>query len=194
MLQETVEKAIELTRSFSDYNQIPTCFSRVELMDVLEAATKTRRPLFETKGIAFDSQIDVAVSGAIIHGDPYLLDLAIGHVLQNALEAMEDGGRVTLRASVVCFNRINAVATVSIIDSGCGIDKNKLASIIVPFFTSKKNHDGLGLSMASRFIDIHGGILRVRSEEGNGTEVEILLPMESEGQPSFIKPTQFLQK
>ena len=194
MLQETVEKAIEITRSFSDYNQIPTCFSRVELMDVLEAATKTRRPLFETKGIAFDSQIDVAVSGAIIHGDPYLLDLAIGHVLQNALEAMEDGGRVTLRASVVCFNSTNAVATISIIDSGCGIDKNKLASIIVPFFTSKKNHDGLGLSMASRFIDIHGGILRVRSEEGNGTEVEILLPMESEGQPSFIKPTQFLQK
>ena len=97
MLQETVEKAIELTRGFSDYNQAPTCLSRVELMDILQATAMTRRSSFE-KGIAFDSQIHASVNGAVIQADPYLLELAIGHVLQNALEATEAGGEVTLQA------------------------------------------------------------------------------------------------
>jgi signal transduction histidine kinase len=75
------------------------------------------------------------------------------------------------------------VASILVIDSGCGIEQNALASALVPFFSSKKNHDGLGLSMASRFVEIHGGILRIASAEGKGTEVEILLPIEFEGRP-----------
>jgi two-component system sporulation sensor kinase A len=67
---------------------------------------------------------------------------------------------------------------ISVTDSGCGIDENILKSVIAPFFTSKKNHEGLGLSMASRFIEIHGGILRVTSARGKGTKVEIVLPVE----------------
>jgi signal transduction histidine kinase len=67
-----------------------------------------------------------------------------------------------------------------VIDSGCGIEENALTNVLVPFFTSKKNHEGLGLSMASRFIEIHGGILRIMSAKGKGTEVAIVLPTEAE--------------
>jgi signal transduction histidine kinase len=182
MLQETVEKAIEISRNFSDYNQVPTCFSRVELIEILQAAAMTRRSSFEKKGITFDSQIHASVSGIAIQADSYLLELAIGHVLQNALEATEAGGRVTLQARLNgCGDHASAVS-ISVIDSGCGIDENALTKVVVPFFTSKKNHDGLGLSMASRFIEIHGGILRITSAQGKGTEVEIVLPVEAEGQ------------
>jgi signal transduction histidine kinase len=186
MLQETVEKAIDLTRGFSDYNQVPTCLSRVELIDILHATAMTRRSSFEKKGITFDSQIHASVSGVAIHADPYLLELAIGHVLQNALEATEAGGQVTLQARVKSpVDSVSAVS-ISVIDSGCGIDENALANAVAPFFTSKKNHDGLGLSMASRFIEIHGGILRIASGRGKGTEVEIVLPMEAEGQACLL--------
>jgi signal transduction histidine kinase len=181
ILQETVEKAIDLTRGFSDYNQAPTCLSWIKLMDILQATAMTHRSSFEKKGIIFDSQIDESVDGATIQADPYLLELAFGHVLQNALEATQAGGRVTLLGSVKCSGDNASVATISIIDSGCGIDENVLANVVAPFFTSKKNHDGLGLSMASRFLEIHGGILRIKSAQGKGTEVEVLLPMEAEG-------------
>ena len=181
LLQETVEKAIEHTRGFSDYNQVPTCFSRVELADILQTAAMTRRSLFEKKGITFDIQIHASVSGTTIPADPYLLELAIGHVLQNALEATEAGGQVMLHARVK-YSRDSSAASISVKDSGCGIDENALTSVVAPFFTSKKNHEGLGLSMASRFIEIHGGILRVTSVQGKGTEVAIVLPMEAEGQ------------
>jgi signal transduction histidine kinase len=141
----------------------------------------TRKSLFETKGVILDSQIDPALSGALIRGDSYLLDLALGHVLQNALEATEVGGRVTLCARVASSNSSPSVAAISIVDSGCGINEGNLAGVLLPFFTSKKNHDGLGLSMASRFIEIHGGILQIRSKEGKGTSVEMRLPIEAEG-------------
>src|SRR5262245_48321845 len=141
----------------------------------------TRKSSFEKKGITFDSQIHESVNGAVIQADPYLLELAIGHVLQNALEATEAGGQVTLQATVKCSGDCASATTISIIDSGCGIDEKGLANAIVPFFSSKKNHDGLGLSMASRFIELHGGILRITSTQGKGTVVEIVLPMEAEG-------------
>jgi signal transduction histidine kinase len=186
MLQETLEKAIELTRGFSDYNQAPTCLTRVELKDILQATIMTWRSSFEKKGIAFDSQIHSSVNNAIIQADPYLLELAIGHVLQNALEATEAGGDVTLQARVKCSGDSASTTTISIIDSGCGIDEKALANVVVPFFSSKKNHDGLGLSMASRFIEIHGGILQITSTQGKGTVVEIVLPMEAEGQSCLL--------
>jgi hypothetical protein len=186
MLQETVEKAIELTRSFSEYNQVPTCFSRIELKDIIQAAAVPRRSLFEAKGITFESQIHPSLNEATILADPYLLELAIGHILQNALEATEAGGQVRLQARVKCSGESAPVASVAVIDSGCGIAENSMGSVALPFFTTKKNHDGLGLSMASRFIEIHGGILRMTSAEGKGTEVEVVLPMASEEQPSLL--------
>lgn len=182
MLEETVEKAIELTREFSDYNQFPTCLSRVELMDILQAAAVPRRSLFERKGIAFDIQIDGKLSGVMVDADPYLLELAIGHILQNAMEATEAGGRVTLQARA----KSPATASICIADSGAGIEETALKNSLVPFFTSKKNHEGLGLSMASRFIEIHGGILRISSAKGKGIEVEIVLPMEAERQSCLL--------
>jgi signal transduction histidine kinase len=86
---------------------------------------------------------------------------------------------------VKCCGDSVSVATITVTDSGCGIQENALASVLVPFFTSKKNQDGLGLSMASRFVEIHGGILRIASAEGKGTEVEIVLPIEVEGDLSL---------
>ena len=180
LLQETVEKAIEHTRGFSDYNQIPSCLSRVELADILQSTVMTRRSSFEKKGITFESEIHGSLSGATIQADSYLLEQAIGHVLQNALEATEAGGRVALHARVKCSDTSTPAASISVIDYGSGIDENALESVIAPFFTSKKNHEGLGLSMASRFIEIHGGILQIKSARGKGTEVEIVLPMEAE--------------
>ena len=186
LLQETVEKAIEHTRGFSDYNQVPTCLSRVELADILKSIAMTRRFSFEKKGVGFKSQIHESLIGATVQADPYLLELAIGHVLQNALEGTEAGGQVTLHARVKRSGDRVSAANISVIDSGCGIDENALPSVVAPFFTSKKDHEGLGLSMASRFIEIHGGILRITSAQGKGTEVEIVLPIEADRQSGLL--------
>jgi signal transduction histidine kinase len=107
-------------------------------MDILQTTAMTRGSLFEKKGIAFDSQIHASINGAVIQADPYLLELAIGHVLQNALEATEAGGQVTLQARVKCSGESASAASISVIDSGCGIDEKALANVVVHSLLPKR--------------------------------------------------------
>lgn len=64
----------------------------------------------------------------------------------------------------------------SVIDEGCGIEEKDLEQVFTPFFSTKEEHGGLGLSMTRRFVEMHCGVVEVRSVEGEGTEVEITLP------------------
>jgi signal transduction histidine kinase len=178
-LKHTVEKATELTRTFSEYSQIPTAGSVIEFVDIIEAAVMRRKGLFAETGIVFHQKIDESARGVTLRGDPYLLELAVGNVLENALEATQVGGTVMLNALAEASDPNAFVAKLSVSDTGSGIGANHLDKAAVPFFTTKKDHDGLGLSMAVRFIEMHGGLLRINNKQGQGTEVEIALPADA---------------
>ncbi|MGH8543761.1 MAG: sensor histidine kinase [Gammaproteobacteria bacterium] len=177
ILQEAIDHAIELVRTFSDYSQLPACLPHIDLCDVIRAAVGSRRRLFEEKGVGLEEKIDESLDGASIPGDPFLLETAIGHILQNALEATQFGGVVSIIGNIESNSDHSAVAGLRVRDLGCGIDPDDLTRVTAPFFTSKKDRDGLGLSVSARFIELHGGSLRIRSAVGKGTEVEISLPV-----------------
>jgi len=176
-LEETVERAVELMRAFSEYSQNPTWVSTVELAEIIEAAAITRSSLFVQKGIRLKRTIAPSLRGLTMEGDPYLLELAIGEVIQNALEATDTDGEVILNARVECFDGKPCAFKVSVSDDGCGIEPSDLGKVTSPFYTAKPSHDGLGLSMAARFVELHGGILKVVSRLHEGTEVQITLPV-----------------
>ncbi len=175
ILQQAVEKSIGLARSFSDFSQASTWMSVVDLTEILRAAYVTKRSSFIQKGVTLDERVSGSVGAASVYGDPFLLEIAISNLLQNALEATDAGGSVELRAEIDPL-RNSSVVKVFIIDSGCGIPASSLETVLIPFFTSKKDHEGLGLTMAARFIELHNGILKIASTEGKGTKVEIILP------------------
>jgi signal transduction histidine kinase len=176
LLQESIEKAIEFTRVFSDYSQVPTWLSDVDPLETLTTAIVTRKSLFAAKGVALEDNLECGAAGLTLQGDPFLLEMAIGSILQNALEATDAGGKVVLHASVaVCENNSSALKF-SVVDNGCGIEKDHLDKVFVPFYTSKKDHEGLGLSMAVRFIGMHGGVITIDSQRGKGTVVSTVLP------------------
>ncbi len=177
MLQQTVERAIEVTRMFSDYSQSSPCVSDTDLFEILNAAVVTRRSLFAARGVALEEEIDESVGRVTIAGDPFLLESAIGGVIQNALDATERGGRVVFKASVEMDDAsAPPVARLLIADSGCGIREEDMEKVIIPFYSSKKDHDGLGLSMATRFVEMLGGVLKIDSLPGKGTEIRIAFP------------------
>ena len=62
-------------------------------------------------------------------------------------------------------------------DNGIGIAASNLSKVMLPFFSTKTDHVGLGLCMASRFVEMHGGNLKIKSSIEKGTEVLILLPL-----------------
>jgi signal transduction histidine kinase len=179
VLKHAVEKATELTRSFSEYAQSPTSFSAIELLEIIEAAVMRRKGPFAEKGIVFHQGIDESARGVTLFGDPYLLEVALGHILENALEATPAGGTVMLKAMAEASADNAFVARVRVVDTGAGIEASHLDRVKAPFFTTQKDHDGLGLSMAVRFIEQHGGLLRIKNRPGGGTEVEITLPADT---------------
>jgi two-component system, sporulation sensor kinase A len=94
------------------------------------------------------------------------------NILKNAIESMPNGGEVLIQTK-----RMDDKVCVRIIDKGCGIPQDKLSKIGKPFFTTKDNGTGLGLMVSQRIIQNHKGTMRIESEVGRGTTVEILLPV-----------------
>lgn len=88
----------------------------------------------------------------------------------NAIEAMEDGG--TLKVST---KEIERFVEVSFKDTGSGISKENMEKIFTPFFTTKAKGMGMGLSICKRFVDAHGGIIRVEGKEGKGSTFTVKL-------------------
>ena len=95
------------------------------------------------------------------------------NLTMNAVQAMENGGEVTLGVS--CRNG-NVVIEVK--DQGPGITNENLEKIFSPFFTTKKSGTGLGLTVAQQIVMRHGGEIMVDPNRPRGTIFSILLPME----------------
>ena len=90
------------------------------------------------------------------------------NIALNAVEAMPEGGTLTIRTSRIESDAGDAVA-VSIRDTGPGIRRETLKQIFTPFFTTKERGVGLGLAVCRRIIRNHGGRIRVKSIPGQGT-------------------------
>lgn len=106
--------------------------------------------------------------------DPVLINRAFSNLLRNALEAMEGRGEIRLRV----LTRPAGMIQVEISDNGPGIPKENLDKIFLPFFTTKDEGTGVGLSLVHKIILSHGGHLSVGSVEGKGTTFRIILPLQ----------------
>jgi len=177
LLQETLDKAIDLTRIFSDCNQTPSLASQVQLLEVMKAAAESRVSQFAANGVRLQMNFEEIPDDATIASDQFLLETTLGHILQNALEAVGGTGNVEVGGCLI-RDGLRGAARIYVRDTGCGIPAREVQQVTLPFFSTKKGHDGMGLTVASRFIELHGGTLRIKSGEGVGTEVEILLPIE----------------
>jgi len=95
----------------------------------------------------------------------------------NAIQAMPDGGRLTLRTSVV-----DSEISVDVQDTGCGIPKENLSKLFTPFFTTKEKGKGVGLGLAvvHGIIERHKGRVKVQSEVGKGTTFSVYLAVHND--------------
>jgi two-component system NtrC family sensor kinase len=93
------------------------------------------------------------------------------NLLTNAREATPQGGRIT-----VTVRSLDRLVEISIADSGCGIPAENLPRVLEPFFTTKEDGNGLGLSICRSVLWEIDGTLTIQSEPGNGTDVRVLVP------------------
>ncbi len=109
--------------------------------------------------------------GLIVAADGRLFAEVFGNLVLNAAQAMEQPGRITITAESA-GQRI----TVEVGDTGPGIPEDKLLSIFEPFVTTKARGTGLGLPIARRDVEAHGGTLRVENRTDGGAVFRIELP------------------
>ncbi len=102
--------------------------------------------------------------------DEVLMRQALTNLIQNAVEAMPDGGKLSIRC------RAGIDLNVVIQDTGVGIPPDNIKKIFLPFFTTKDDGVGMGLALAHKIIASHGGRLEVESSEGRGTSFSLTLP------------------
>lgn len=112
--------------------------------------------------------VDRRRAGETIHADPALLRQAIVGIVDNAAEAMPDGGEIELRIESAAEGRR---VRLSFIDTGRGIPAAILARVCDPFFTTKPRGLGLGLALTRRIVARCMGTLAIQSLEGQGTLV-----------------------
>jgi signal transduction histidine kinase len=107
-----------------------------------------------------------------IPGDAAALREALGHIVDNAMEAMPSGGRLRVETRAA-----DTTVSVAIVDTGAGMSDTVRRRAPEPFFSTKGvKATGLGLSVAYGVVRSHGGELAIESAEGTGTTVTVTLP------------------
>ncbi len=98
------------------------------------------------------------------------------NLLKNAGEALEGKAEATIS---IDYQKLETTQIISIRDNGPGIPKEELEEIFVPFFTTKKQGSGIGLSLSKQIMKAHGGNILVQSSPQSGTQFKIELPKAS---------------
>jgi PAS domain S-box-containing protein len=145
----------------------------VDINDIIRSVILLCQHRMQLQNIAIQEEFDPHLPE--ITGDYNQIQQCVMNVIFNAMEAMPDGGKLTLRTS---FKRKNRMIHINISDTGCGIPEENLSIIFEPFFSTKEVSQGvgLGLSVVYGIIREHQGNIYVESKVGKGSTFTIRFP------------------
>jgi two-component system, NtrC family, sensor kinase len=111
-----------------------------------------------------------------LYVDRYRIQTALMNIIQNALEAMPQGGKITISAQTISPD---GLVSVTISDTGTGMPPDMIEKACEPFFSTRQNEGlrGLGLAIVRDIIKTHGGKMEIKSSPGQGTSIILYLPI-----------------
>jgi signal transduction histidine kinase len=142
----------------------------VSLKGFLEEKLNFVQPLLDQKHVHLKSSLDPNLPSVCVDSEQ-LWEVFL-NLIRNAVEAMPDGGNLT-----VSSQRNGSEALVSISDSGRGMTEEETRNLFIPFFTTKSDGTGLGLAYAQRVINEHGGKIDCATAPGRGSTFSVQLPL-----------------
>jgi signal transduction histidine kinase len=116
-------------------------------------------------------QMELDENLPLISADVDLLHRALSNLVLNAMDAMPQGGSLTLRSK-----QRDGKVMIEVADTGSGLTPEECARIFTPYYTSKQHGTGLGLAIVQSVVSDHQGTIGVQSQPGSGTTFVIELP------------------
>jgi two-component system, NtrC family, nitrogen regulation sensor histidine kinase NtrY len=133
--------------------------------EIFERAEILLNPKIEQMGINFSTKIVPA--NLMITADPDLIDQVIINLMLNAMEAVKDNPEPGI--SLIAYQNLNGRISIDVVDNGYGIKPDIMDKIFMPFFTSKREGNGIGLSLSRQMMYLHKGNITVKSKPGEGS-------------------------
>ena len=171
MMVSEVEKVEKILANLAHYSEsIQPVYETVSLSELAQNAVRLYQQDMTQQGIAvcYDCKEDTP----LVEADPKLIQQVLVHLIANAIDAMPEGGTLTLH-----IRSEDGGLVVSIQDTGRGISASILKNVTDPFFTTKTMGTGLGLSLVQRIIQDHGGTLALSNSAAGGAQARIWMPV-----------------
>jgi two-component system nitrogen regulation sensor histidine kinase NtrY len=164
-LTEEVEGLRRLAASFSELARLPV--PEMAPVSLPELVRTTVEALEDGAGVSWSAPAEPVV----VQGDRTLLRQALTNLVKNALEATRDGGRVWVQVE-----ESGDRARITVDDDGPGWPAGAREAVLEPYYTTKTQGTGLGLSLVQRTLLQHGGSLELSDRPGGGARVTLSLP------------------
>jgi PAS domain S-box-containing protein len=147
----------------------PASLNRVKI-NIKEMLEGCLASALQASGAGSRVETIVNIDDSVVLADEVLMRQVFTNLLQNAVEAMPEGGTLSIKGEK------NNELKIIIRDTGAGIPEENLKKIFLPFFTTKDRGVGLGLALVHKIILSHGGRIEAKSAEGKGTTFMVILP------------------
>lgn len=160
------EGLLKFAETYRSLNKINTLnLQKVYLRELFGNIHQLMQPTFEQKHI--ELEIILRDPDLAMQADPSLMEQVLINLVVNAIEAVKD--RPQPRIILTADHTLNKKVVLKVIDNGTGIPEELLDKIFIPFFSTKKQGSGIGLSLCKQIVMLHRGTLQVQSVEGQGT-------------------------
>lgn len=176
----------EMVRQLLRYSRGPEGERQSTRLDeLLESVVRVTRDFVEEKGLVLSLEIGPGLLSMIVSANPVELEEALVNMIRNAAEATSGlGTRIDVRAA-----RVEDWGEIRIVDDGPGVEGEAVPRLFEPFFTTRLNEGGtgLGLSLAHRIVEDHGGQILYEPSPSGGAIFRIRLPASKEGEAPVIE-------
>ncbi|MBA3010950.1 MAG: PAS domain-containing protein [Proteobacteria bacterium] len=146
-------------------------YTEIKVADLVDHSLRIVTHEAQTAGICITKNLEQGLP--MLKVDPDRLTQVLLNFYINAIQAMKSGGRLSVQAG----RRDASTLVIDISDTGRGIPMEDQPHIFDPYFTTKKNGTGLGMAIAHKIVENHGGSIQVKSSLESGTTISILLPI-----------------
>lgn len=175
VISEEIRHIDGLLNNFLEFSRPPRIRpERISISDVIDNSISLMSQRLNAYGVDISLNREKPLQPNLVDGER--LKEMLVNIVVNCCEAMPEGGKLIITEEESNDDQLGRVQIIELEDNGPGVPKDKAKHIFEPFFSTKKEGSGLGLSISKRIVEEHGGTIKLGSSTGGGATFIITLP------------------